>query len=232
MLVAFLVANTVSAIVNTFAGMGSGESMDLRTLIIAVVLGGATNWVANVACRKTNLSADNLGINALAYATPILSLVWLFLFSHVAPERLNYLVAGAVGIIIVNLLINFEAEIRFGFKALLLALRACGAFVYLRDDILQYLPFGEWAWPGETYFGALGLLATVFTLLRSFRVARLSTQTQDEDNRLYTLFQNLDLLDSPQRDRQRRARPYPGHRLRGDAGAIAARFPECSCLPG
>lgn len=193
-LVAFLVASTVSAVVNTFAGMGSGESMDLRTLLIAVFLGGATNWVANVAWRKANLSTDNLGINALAYATPIFSLMWLFLFSQVAPERPDYLVAGAVGIIIVNLLINFEAEIRFGFKALLLALWGCGAFVYLRDDVLQYLPFGEWAWPGETYFGALGLSATVFTLLRSFRIARLSTQTQDEDNRLYTLFQNLDLM--------------------------------------
>ncbi len=193
-LVAFLVANTVSAVVNTFAGVSSGESMDSRMLLIAVFLGGATNWVANVAWRKANLTTDNLGINALAYATPIFSLMWLFLFSQVAPERPDYLVAGAVGIIIVNLLINFEAEIRFGFKALLLALWACGAFVYLRDDVLQFLPFGEWAWPGETYFGALGLSATVFTLLRSFRIARLSVQTQDEDNRLYALFQNLDLM--------------------------------------
>ena len=193
-LVAFLVANAASAIINTFAGVSSGESLDQRTLLVAVFLGGATNWVANVAWRKANLTTDNLGINALAYATPIFSLAWLFLFSQVAPERLDYLIAGAVGIIIVNLLINFEAEIRFGFKALLLALWACGAFVYLRDDILEYLPFGQWAWPGETYFGALGLSATVFTLLRSFRVARLATQTQDEDNRLYTLFQNLDLL--------------------------------------
>ncbi len=193
-MVAFLVANAVSAIVNTIAGYSSGESMDQRVLIIAVFLGGATNWVANVAWRKANLTTDNLGINALAYATPIFSLVWLFLFSRVAPERLDYLIAGAVGIIVVNLLINFEAEIRFGFKALLLSLWACGAFVYLRDDVLHFLPFGQWQWPGETYFGALGLSATVFTLLRSFRVARLATQTQDEDNRLYTLFQNLDLL--------------------------------------
>lgn len=193
-LVAFLVANTVSAAINFFAGTASGESIDLRMLLIAVFLGGATNWIANVSWRKANLSTDNLGINALAYATPIFSLAWLFLFSQVAPERPDYLLAGAVGIIIVNLLINFEAEIRFGFKSLLLALWVCGAFVYLRDDVLQFLPFGQWSWPGETYFGALGLSATVFTLLRSFRVARLSTQTQDEDNRLYTLFQNLDLL--------------------------------------
>ena len=194
LLVAALIASTVSGVINAFAGMNSGEVLDSRTLLIAVVVGGGANGIANLAWRKVNLSTDNLGVNALAYATPIFSLAWLFLFYQVAPERPDYLVAGAVGIIIVNLLLNFEAEIRFGFKALLLALWACGAFVYLRDDVLQYLPFGEWHWPGETYFGALGLSATVFTLLRSFRVARLSTQTQEEDNRIYTLFQNVDLL--------------------------------------
>ena len=194
LLVAALIASAVSGVINAFAGMNSGEVLDSRTLLIAVVVGGGANGIANLAWRKVNLSTDNLGVNALAYATPIFSLAWLFLFYQVAPERPDYLVAGAVGIIIVNLLLNFEAEIRFGFKALLLALWACGAFVYLRDDVLQYLPFGEWHWPGETYFGALGLSATVFTLLRSFRVARLSTQTQEEDNRIYTLFQNVDLL--------------------------------------
>ena len=193
-LVAFFIANTVAAVLNGYAGMNTGESMDSRTLLTAVVLGAAINGIANVAWRKANLITDNLGINALANTTPVFSLLWLFLFFQVAPERPDYLVIGAVGIITVNLLINSEAEIRFGFKALLLGLWACGAFVYLRDDVLQFLPFGEWQWPGETYFGALGLSATVFTLLRSFRVARLSTQTQDEDNRLYSLFQNLDLL--------------------------------------
>lgn len=193
-LVAFFIANTVAAVLNGYAGMNTGEAMDSRTLLTAVVLGAAINGIANVAWRKANLITDNLGINALANTTPVFSLVWLFLFFQVAPERPDYLVIGVVGIITVNLLINSEAEIRFGFKALLLGLWACGAFVYLRDDVLQYLPFGEWQWPGETYFGALGLSATVFTLLRSFRVARLSTQTQDEDNRLYSMFQNLDLL--------------------------------------
>ncbi len=194
LLVAALIASAVSGVINAFAGMNSGEVMDSRALLIAVVVGGATNGIANLAWRKVNLSTANLGVNALANATPVFSLAWLFLFSQVAPERPDYLVAGALGILIVNLLINVEAEVRFGFKALLMALWACGSFVYLRDDLLRYLPFGEWQWPGETYFGALGLSATVFTLLRSFRVARLSTQTQDEDNRLYTLFQNVDLL--------------------------------------
>lgn len=194
LLIAFLIANSVSAVLNLFLGSASGETMDSRSLLIAVALGGAVNGAANVAWRKANLSTQNLGINAVSFATPIFSLAWLFLLYQVAPARPDYLLAGAVGIVIVNLVINLEAEIRLGFKALVLALWAFGAFVYLRDDVLKYLPFGEWHWPGETYFGSLGLAATVFILLHSFRVNRISTRTQEEDNHVYTLFHSLDLL--------------------------------------
>lgn len=194
LLVAYLIASMVSGILNALIGFNSGEVMDSRSLLIAVVVGGSASGVANVAWRKAKLSTRNLGVNALAYLAPVLSLLWLLLLFQIHPERLDYLIIGALGIVIVNLLINFEADTWLGFKALLLALWAFGAFVYLRDDALRYLPFGQWHWPGETYFGALALSATVFTLLRSFRVSRLSIQTQEEDNRVYTLFQNLDLL--------------------------------------
>ena len=117
----------------------------------------------------------NLGVTALGYVIPVVSFAWLAVFGKIDVLRVDYLIVGVAAIITVNLLINSEAEIRFGFKALLLGLWACGAFVYLRDDVLQYLPFGEWQWPGETYFGALGLSATVFTLLRSFLVEMLVT---------------------------------------------------------
>ena len=194
LLVAFLIANAVSGLLNTVAGVSSGEVMDSRSLLIAVVVGGGASVIANAAWRKANLDAHHAGVNALAFAAPVFSLAWLFFLGQAEPQNWDYLIIGIMGIVIVNLLINSEADIRFDYKALMLGLWAFGAFVYLRDDVLEYLPFGEWEWPGETYFGALALSATVFTLLRSFRVARLSTQTQDEDNRVYTLFQNLDLL--------------------------------------
>ena len=194
LLVAFLIANAVSGLFNTIAGVSSGEVMDSRSLLIAVVVGGGASGIANAAWRKANLDAHHAGVNALAFAAPVFSLAWLFFLGQVEPQNWDYLIIGIMGIVIVNLLINSEADIRFDYKALMLGLWAFGAFVYLRDDVLRYLPFGEWQWPGETYFGALALSATVFTLLRSFRVARLSAQTQDEDNRVYALFQNLDLL--------------------------------------
>lgn len=93
-----------------------------------------------------------------------------------------------------NLLINFEAEIRGGFKALIIALWACGAFVYLRDDLLVLLPLATWLWTEAPYFQAMALSATVFILLLSFRVVRLVSRRRDEDSRAFTLFQNLDLL--------------------------------------
>lgn len=194
LVIAYLIANSVSVVLNSAIGASAGEAISLRTLIIAVVFGGATNVIASLAWRKANLTTNNLGINALAYTIPIFSLLWLFVFSRVEPLRPDYLIIGAIGIIIVNLLINFEAEVRFGFKALVLALWACGTFVYLRDEFLHLLPFGGWLWPRETYLGALGFSATVFILLLTFRVARLAPRTQDEDNRIFALHRNLELL--------------------------------------
>ncbi|MCY3692970.1 MAG: hypothetical protein OXH30_13335, partial [Chloroflexi bacterium] len=141
-----------------------------------------------------NVMTNNLGINAISYGTPIFSLFWLFLFAEVDISRVDYLIIGTAAIISANLLINFEAEVRFGFKALILALWGCGAFVYLRDDFLHLLPFDGWLWPRETYLGALGLSATVFILLLTFRVARLGPRTQGEDNRIFALHRNLEML--------------------------------------
>ena len=101
--------------------------------------------------------------------------------------RVDYLLIGAAAIITANLLINFEAEIEFGFKALIMALWACGAVVYLRPE--------EWVWMGsEGYFGVLGLSATLFTLILAFRVARFVDRTSYEDNTMYSIFHTLDLL--------------------------------------
>ena len=46
---------------------------------------------------------------------------------------------GTAAIITANLTMNFEAEIRWGFRGLVLALIACGALVYLRDDVFTSL---------------------------------------------------------------------------------------------
>ena len=193
-ILANLIGNFITIPVVLLAVGLRAETISYTAFFYAVVGGFTCLSIANILWRKVNLIATELGINALSYTTPLFSLLWLFLFSQVNVARVDYLVMGTTAIIIANLLINFEAEVRYGFRSLILALWACGAFVYLRDDFLAFLPFGGWLWPRETYLGALGFSATVFILLLTFRVARLAPRTQDEDNRIFALHRNLELL--------------------------------------
>ncbi len=188
------IGNFIGGGIKGLIGLASGESISTEAIAIAVLCGVFGHALGNVAWRTANVMTNNLGINAISYGTPIFSLFWLFLFAEVDISRVDYLIIGTAAIISANLLINFEAEVRFGFKALILALWGCGAFVYLRDDFLHLLPFDGWLWPRETYLGALGLSATVFILLLTFRVARLGPRTQGEDNRIFALHRNLEML--------------------------------------
>ena len=193
-LVAFCIASFIGIGMNAGIGLVAMETISMESFAIAVGSGALVMAPASIFWRAANMLTSNLGINALAYAVPIFALLWLFLFWQVAVARIDFLIIGAVAIIATNLLINFEAEVRFGFKALILALWACGTFIYLRDDFLQFLPFATWLWPRETYLGALGLSATVFILLLTFRIARLAPRTRDEDNRIFALHRNLEML--------------------------------------
>ncbi len=188
------IACFISAGLNGTIGYSIGETITLESLFIAFICGVFANALGHLAWRAANVMSNNLGINAIAYSTPIFSLVWLFLFWTVDIARVDYLIIGTAAIISANLLINFEADIRFGFKSLVLALWVCGTFVYLRDELMTLLPFDGWMWPRETYLGAVALSATIFILLLAFRVARLAPRTQDEDNRIFALHRTLEML--------------------------------------
>ena len=191
--IALLITSLVSVVVSTGIGLFSGETLTFQDMEIPVVAGivAAFSWIA---LRKANFTTDNLGINAIAFITPILSVTWLFWIADAKPIRLDYLVIGAAAIITANLLINFEAEIRWGFKALILALGTCGAVVYLRDGVFELLGVVKWNWTGSGYFESITLAATVFILLLAFRVARLVSRTSEEDNRTFIVYRKLDLL--------------------------------------
>ena len=193
-LFASLIGNFVGSGLSAIAGIVVGESMTSGSLTVAVVGGIFAFALANIFWRSAVLLTNNLGVNALAYAIPIFSLIWLFLFSQVNVARVDFLVIGATTIITTNLLINFEAEIRWGFKALILALGTCGAVVYLRDGMFESLGVDKWHWTAGGYFESITLAATVFTLLLAFRVARLVSRTSEEDNRTFAIYRKLDML--------------------------------------
>ncbi len=168
-------------------GLATGEVLTRQVVSAALIAGILVSGISDVFFRQANSLTNNLGVNAIAYSTPILGLLWLVLFARIGDVQTDYLIIGAAAIIIANLLINFEAEIEFGFKALIMSLWACGAVVYLR-------PAG-WVWEGsEGYFGVLGLSATLFTLILAFRVSRFVDRTSYEDNTMYSIFHTLDLL--------------------------------------
>ena len=190
------IANLTGAALQASIGFASGESITLESVGIAVATGALVASVGRTAWRTASLTTTNLGINSLLLAVPIASLAWLLLFEQTEILRFDYLTIGAVAIVTTSLLVNFEAEIRFGFKALILALWACGTIVYLRDDLvlLGVFPVADLVWPGEVYMAALALSATVFTLLLSFRTTRLADRTREEDERFFALFSAVDLL--------------------------------------
>lgn len=189
-----IMANLIVIPLNFAVGFSFGERLPLHIIVIAVAAGAVSHGVATLCWRKSNLMTSNLGVNAIAYGTPILSLVWLFYFSQADVLRVDYLIIGTAAVLTANLLINVEAEMRWGFKALVLALGGCGAIVYLRDDAFSLLGVEEWYWGGSGYFESITLAATVFTLLLAFRVARLVGRTSEEDSRTFVIYRNLDML--------------------------------------
>ena len=178
-------------------GAGTGETISGKVLMFSVIGGVLTYPIAGIAWRKANLLTYNLGINAIGYIRPILSIVWLLPFSYINVVKVDYLVIGTGFVIAANILINFERDFKegdgFGLRMLVVALGICGTLVYFREDFFRHFDI-EWHWSSGGYFQVLALSATVFTLLLAFRVARLVTRTGEEDNRTFSVFRRLELL--------------------------------------
>ena len=195
-LLASIVGSLIAAVFSlALGGFQESFSFEFNLLLILVpVLMGVGHGIADSLYRLGNLINHNLGINAVTYLAPILALGWLFAFSLVEVSRVDYLVIGASAVIIANLLISFDAEIRWGFKVLLLALGAAGAIVYFREEGFRFLGIDGWYWSAGGYFESIALAATVFILLLAFRVARLVNRTTEEDNRTFIVYRKFDTL--------------------------------------
>ena len=205
LLIAYGMSSVISITVSLIIGVARDESTSMQAVLIAVIGGILTYAPATIAWRMGNLRSSNLGINVMIYWTPVVSLLWLYLLSigivwqvqslfDFSILRADYLVIGSLFIVVANLLINFEAEIRLGLKTLIAALLIFGTAVYFREEFVTFLGITEWHWEGDSYFGAIALAATVFTLILAFRVARLVTRTNNEEARIYNLFRKMEVL--------------------------------------
>ena len=180
-----IISTWISSFFSAFAGFFNNETLDFRTVLIGILLGGFTISVASICWRKAISVTSDLGINGMIYLTPVVALIWLGVFSRIDVPYPEYLLIGASGIIIANLLINIEIEVRVGFKSMLIGLWICGLVVYSRGDPIVW---------EHGYFEILALSATIFTLILSFRVSRMESRTGEEEKEIFAMFRRMELL--------------------------------------
>ena len=197
LLVGFTVTSAISAITHGIIGASiEGIRFEFANVggLYVGLLGGVLIGCGNVLWRFATAMTFDMGIHAMSYFTPVISIVFLFVAGQVGEVNVDFFLIGTMAIVVSNLLIRFEAEIRLGFKALLMALVVAGALVYLREGIFEAFHVGEWHWTASGYFEAVALAAAVFTLLLAFRVVRLVDRTSAEDSLTYSAFSKLELL--------------------------------------
>lgn len=215
-----LVMNAIAFPLNLIIGFYNGETVafdgrwqDAGTFFAIAFAGGFLFFApGGVRQRKSFAGMRNLGVIALQYFRPLFTLVllislgiltdwldvdWLTITWLDLNLRWDYFGIGLAAIVVANILLNSiteEDEIRTGFKVLMVALWGCGAFVYLRDGIAESLGIFDLLWVGDGYFEILALSATVFTLILSFRLARLVSRTANEEHLTFSIVETLESL--------------------------------------
>ena len=177
--VSVCVQRSIGGILGLCLALFFGEYFTTRGFIAGAMIGLMVT-ITSIGIRKANLLTTNLGVNALLYVRPIFALIWLLLFTTPDYLRVDFLVIGAVIIIVSNHLLNSAPSIRPAYKALIIALWACGAWVYLHTSFA--IP---------DYFITVEIASVLFILLLSFRMDRLVRRTTDEEKTTLLLFRKL-----------------------------------------
>ena len=96
------------------------------------MLGGLIiNPCSIIPWRKANIITNNLGVNAISYCTPILTLTWLFGLGRANVARPDYLIIGAITIIGANILINTQGANKLNYTGPIIALWIAILTVYI-----------------------------------------------------------------------------------------------------
>ena len=99
------VSGLLAIVPNLMIGWVGGGQISLATFGWAVAV-GFTFVPGGVLARKAVLITPDLAVNALIYASPVVGLVWLGLFTDIVVARLDLLVAGSLLVAVANLLLN------------------------------------------------------------------------------------------------------------------------------
>ncbi|MCQ3802493.1 MAG: hypothetical protein OXC98_09070 [bacterium] len=105
LLFGYCVSAMVCVIPNALIGLGNGGQVTWEGIGWAVAV-GFTLVPGAVLSRRAVLVTPDLGVNALVYASPVVGLLWLGLFTDINVARLDLLVLGAIVVAVANVLIN------------------------------------------------------------------------------------------------------------------------------
>ena len=207
-LVSGLLAAPFIALAGFAVSLATSADLWATSGLLFAIAASATQVTANWCLHHANhLSRTAHGtsaaqINTLYYGTPVLALLLLAGLADVTIERPDLLIVGAAGVVVVNMVLHLDPEGAQqrgggaggqGYQAFVLALWAVGAAVLLRDD---WLPDGWEVWSVVEYWGIVGVCATVFTLILSFRQSRLAERRRDMDALMLRLHQKIVFLGS------------------------------------
>ena len=206
--------NAIAFPVNLAIGLYNGEaatfgaSWQAAGEFFVIAFAGCALFyaTAGILQRKSLTETSHLGVVALQYLRPLFTLLVLISLEILAGWmivwldmnlRWDYFAIGLAAIVMANILLNFiteEDEIRVGFKVLMAALWGCGTIVYLRDEIAESLGNFDLVWMGSGYLEILALSTTAFTLIFSFRLARLVERTTNEERLTFSTVEVLESL--------------------------------------
>ena len=134
-LLATTIGSLVTIPINCMLAVATGSiyATTRETVVMAIIGGLILNPIALVPWRKANIITTNLGVNAISYCTPLLTLIWLFLLQRASVARMDYLIIGTITIAGTNLLINTERSVnpKFTITATLVWTAAISAYVAL-----------------------------------------------------------------------------------------------------
>lgn len=201
-LICFVIISIPALIANlllSIPGVSDGVLITRRGALLGLVIGMLAG-ISGILFRMSNTLSTDPAVNAMFYLKPVLALIALTLVTSVDIARGDLVAIGAAAILATNLLINFDPEKRYGphsrvgFKALILGTWFFGTIVYFRDEIFGNIILVDFVWKGGEYWSALGLSATIFTLILAFRITRLVERTSREEERVVQLFRHLELM--------------------------------------
>jgi hypothetical protein len=108
LLVVMVVTSVVGLAIGLLGILAFGEGRAFSPEALSVVVLGLVSGSGGILFRHANLETTNLGVNAIAYLRPVLSMIWLGWFATVEVHRPDWLIIGTIGVIVANALINLR----------------------------------------------------------------------------------------------------------------------------